>query len=117
MFSAVMRLYVTLAIVENVDAVACDDPAALEAALLEGVRAGAFTLLKMSSAKFEPQGATAAAIVGESHLALHAWPEERRLFVDIASCSTRESVGRALTAVVAYFPGATLGTVDERDLP
>jgi len=111
-----MRLYVTLAIVENVDAALADDPAVLERALREGVRAGAFTLFHIASAKFHPQGATAAAIVGESHLALHSWPEERRLFVDIASCSTRESVDRALAAIVECFPHATIGKVDERDL-
>jgi S-adenosylmethionine decarboxylase len=111
-----VRLHVALAIVEGVDAASADDPSALERALEAGVRAGGFTLLRMTSAKFSPQGATAAAIVGESHLALHSWPEKARLFVDVASCSSRQSVRHALAAIVESFPGARVASLDEREL-
>ncbi len=112
-----MRIYVTLAIVEDVDAHASNDPAVLERALAAGIAAGKFTLLEMTSARFQPQGATAAAIVGESHLAIHTWPEERKLFIDVASCSTRENVRRAVDAIVRTFEGARVASVVERDLP
>ncbi len=44
---------------------------------------------------------TACAVVGESHVALYSWPESGRLFVDVASCSTLESVRRAVAAIGA----------------
>jgi S-adenosylmethionine decarboxylase len=59
---------------------------------------------------------TACAVVGESHLALHSWPEEGRLFVDVASCSTLESVRLAIDAVQRSLPAGRLVTLDERVL-
>jgi S-adenosylmethionine decarboxylase len=57
---------------------------------------------------FSPQGITACAIVSESHLALHSWPEKGRLFVDIASCSTREGVLAAVDAIAKAMPEGVL---------
>jgi S-adenosylmethionine decarboxylase len=65
---------------------------------------------------FAPQGVTACAVVGESHIALHTWPEQGRMFVDIASCSTRESVRRALDAIAAALPEGRLSVLDEREI-
>jgi S-adenosylmethionine decarboxylase len=109
-----MELHVVLALVEGLSHAALNDPAALDAALDAAVAAGRFTLLRKVVAPFEPHGVTACAIVGESHLALHSWPEEGRLFVDIASCRDLPSARRALDAIVAHFPGARIATLDER---
>jgi S-adenosylmethionine decarboxylase len=78
------------------------------------VRAGGFTLFQLAVHRFEPQGVTACAVVGESHVALHSWPEEGRLFFDVASCTTYESTRRAVEAVTATVPGGRLQILDER---
>ena len=109
-----MRLFVALAIFEGAPRELLDSASSLEFALREGVRAGGFTLLDTSVVKFSPQGVTACAVVSESHLALHSWPEEGRLFVDVASCSTRESVVEAVRAIGSALPGARLAVLDER---
>ncbi len=101
-----MRLFVGLAIFDAIDAAVLDDTAALEAALRRGVEAGRFTLFDLRVVRFSPHGVTAAAIVGESHLTLHSWPEEGRLFVDVASCSSETSVRDAIAAIGAALPGA-----------
>lgn len=111
---ASMRLFVALAIFDSASRSDLDSEAALERALRAGVDAGGFTLLGTSIVRFAPQGVTACAVVGESHLALHSWPEEGRLFVDVASCSTPESVVRAVQAIGAALPGARLAVLDER---
>lgn len=111
-----MRLYIALAVFEGCPRGYLDSPAALRAALEAAVAAGPFTCLQMVVVPFSPQGVTACAVVGESHLALHSWPEEGRLFVDIASCSTRESVRRALDAIAAALPEGLLVQLDERIL-
>lgn len=103
-----MRMYVGLAIFEGVALAALDDEATMRATLERAVEAGNFTLYDLRSVRFTPQGVTAAAIVGESHLALHSWPEEGRLFVDVASCSNEASVRAAIDAVARSFDGATL---------
>jgi S-adenosylmethionine decarboxylase len=99
-----VKLYVGLAIFEGCPAGWLDDPEALQSALLAAVSAGPFTLHETVVVRFTPQGVTACAVVGESHLALHSWPEEGRLFFDVASCSTRESVERALDAIEHALP-------------
>jgi len=108
-----MKLFVLLAILEDCPRDILDSPDALRAALDAAVAAGPFTGLGTLVVPFSPQGVTACAVVGESHIALHTWPEEGRLFVDVASCSTQESVHRALDAIRAAVPGRVV-LLDER---
>jgi len=44
------------------------------------------TLLNLSSHKFEPQGVTALALLAESHISIHTWPETGYAAVDIFTC-------------------------------
>ena len=44
------------------------------------------TVLNLVSNKFEPQGVTAIALLAESHLSIHTWPEEHYSAVDIFTC-------------------------------
>ena len=43
-------------------------------------------VLNLMSNKFEPQGVTAIALLAESHLSIHTWPEARYSAVDIFTC-------------------------------
>jgi len=111
-----MRMFVGLALFDGIPGSWLDDATALREALEAAIRAGRFTTLSISVVPFAPQGVTACAVVGESHLALHSWPEEGRLFVDVASCSTLESVREAIDAVQRSLPAGKLVTLDERIL-
>jgi S-adenosylmethionine decarboxylase len=111
-----MKLFVVLAIFEACPADYLNDPVALRAALDLAVARGPFTGLGTLVVPFSPQGVTACAVVGESHIALHTWPEEGRLFVDIASCSTLESTLRALDAIRESLPHGKLVLREERVL-
>ncbi len=44
------------------------------------------TVLNLISNKFEPQGITAIALLAESHLSIHTWPEAQYSAVDIFTC-------------------------------
>lgn len=109
-----MQLFVALAVFEGCPATWLDDPRSVEAALAAAVEAGRFTHLKTVVQRFQPQGVTACAVVGESHLAVHTWPEEGRLFVDIASCGDAGGVRAALAALERALPSGRLRTLDER---
>ena len=112
-----VKLHVALAILEGIAHDVLDDPEGMSACLSAGVEAGGFTLHELRTVKFSPQGVTAAAIVGESHLTLHSWPEEGRLFVDIASCGTPDGVDRALAAIVENLAGARVVELRRIELP
>ena len=44
------------------------------------------TVLNLISNKFEPQGVTAIALLAESHLSIHTWPECNYSAIDIFTC-------------------------------
>ena len=110
-----MKLYVSLAVLEGGAAPRLDDESAVRGALERAVEAGGFSLHGIIVSRFDPQGVTGTAVVGESHLSIHTWPEEGRAFVDIASCSNRAQVHRALDAIAGHL-GAHVTVLDERDL-
>ena len=43
-------------------------------------------VLNLISNKFEPQGVTAIALLDESHISIHTWPESNYSAVDIFTC-------------------------------
>ena len=103
-----MRMTVGLAVFEGIAREVLDDEASVRAAIQRAVTAGGFDLRDLRVVRFEPQGVTGAAIVGESHLTIHTWPEEGRAFVDVASCGDPEGVDRALDAFEKSLPGARM---------
>ena len=44
------------------------------------------TVLNLISNKFEPQGVTGIALLAESHISIHTWPESNYSAVDIFTC-------------------------------
>ena len=44
------------------------------------------TILNLISNKFEPQGVTVIALLAESHISIHTWPESNYSAVDIFTC-------------------------------
>ena len=52
-------------------------------------------VLNLISNKFEPQGVTAIALLAESHLSIHTWPELHYSAVDIFTCGKNMKPERA----------------------
>jgi len=46
-----------------------------------------FTVLNFMEHSFEPQGYTAIWLLGESHFALHTFPEENKTYIELSSCN------------------------------
>ena len=44
------------------------------------------TLLNLASYKFEPQGVTCVAMLSESHISIHTWPEIGQAVCDVFTC-------------------------------
>ncbi|MCK4773364.1 MAG: adenosylmethionine decarboxylase [Candidatus Krumholzibacteria bacterium] len=73
-----------------------DDEAALEDILATGIRQCGLTLISTHVHKFDPVGATVVAVIGESHVVVHTYPEARHASIDIFTCSNGSHAGNDL---------------------
>lgn len=103
-----MRVNVIVATLSGCPADVLDDADALADAVRRAVAAGEFELLHLHLHRFDPQGVTASAVLAESHINLHSWPEEGTLFVDVATCSGPVATRRAFDALCAAIPHTQL---------
>ena len=62
-------------------------------------RAGA-TLLHLVTHHFEPQGVTGLALLAESHISIHTWPESGYAAVDVFTCGDHTMPERACQALI-----------------
>lgn len=46
-----------------------------------------FNVLGFIEHKFEPQGYTVLFLLGESHFAVHTFPEHGKMYVELSSCN------------------------------
>ncbi len=74
-----------------------------EAAIGEAVLATGLTLLELHVHPFQPVGVTAAAILSESHLTVHTWPEEDYVAIDLFTCGTAQATHAALDILEGWL--------------
>jgi S-adenosylmethionine decarboxylase len=78
----------------------------VETALTDAAAAAGATLLEIRLHGFgEGQGVTGVALLAESHISIHTWPEHGYAAVDIFLCAPRHDLEAAL-AVIAGALGA-----------
>lgn len=53
----------------------------------EALRVAGFHVLGELEYHFQPQGYTKLFLLGESHLAIHTFPEEGKTYVELSSCN------------------------------
>ena len=63
-----------------------NDESFLRCTLNRAAKLAKATVLNLMSNKFEPQGVTAIALLAESHISIHTWPESNYSAVDIFTC-------------------------------
>ena len=57
-------------------------------------------VLNLISNKFEPQGVTAIALLAESHISIHTWPESNYSAVDIFTCGQNMKPEKACKYII-----------------
>ena len=72
-----------------------NDESFLRCILSNAAKLANATVLNIISNKFEPQGVTASALLAESHLSIHTWPESYYSAVDIFTCGQNMKPERA----------------------
>ena len=63
-----------------------NDESFLRCTLNRSAKLANATVLNLISNKFEPQGVTAIALLAESHISIHTWPESKYSAIDIFTC-------------------------------
>ena len=63
-----------------------NDESFLRCTLNRAAKLANASVLNLISNKFEPQGVTAIALLAESHISIHTWPESYYSAVDIFTC-------------------------------
>jgi S-adenosylmethionine decarboxylase len=65
-----------------------NDAALVEQAMRQAVQAANATLLDIFVHEFSPQGVTGVAVLAESHLSIHTWPEYGYAAADVFTCGS-----------------------------
>ena len=80
-----------------------NDESFLRCALNRAAKLARATVLNLISNKFEPQGVTAIALLAESHISVHTWPESSYSAVDIFTCGQNMSPELASQYLIEAF--------------
>ncbi len=72
-----------------------NDEAFLRTAVTTAAKLSGATLLNLITHRFEPQGVTGLALLAESHISIHTWPENRYAAVDVFTCGDHTMPERA----------------------
>lgn len=89
-----------------------DDEARIEAALRAAVTAADATLLELKVHGFGAgQGVTGIALLAESHISIHSWPERDYAAVDMFLCGRRHDLDAALAALAERLDA---GRIEQR---
>ena len=73
-------------IIEVIDGTGLDDQARIEQAFRDCVDTCGATLLHLHTHKFTPQGVSGVAVLAESHISVHTWPEIGYGAFDVFMC-------------------------------
>lgn len=64
-----------------------NDRKALEKSLKKAISASGLSLVSITGKQFDPVGVTVIAVISESHIAIHTYPEARHASIDIFTCA------------------------------
>ena len=80
-----------------------NDQEFVKTSLREATEYGLATLMGEVSHHFHPQGVTALALLAESHISIHTWPEHGYAAADVFTCGDRANPHRASNFLIRKF--------------
>jgi S-adenosylmethionine decarboxylase len=84
-----------------------NDASRVEAAMRDAVQAANATLLDIFVHEFSPQGVTGVAVLAESHLSIHTWPEYGYVAADVFTCGSTTKPDLAAEVLRKAFEAET----------
>lgn len=82
------------------DCARLDDEAFLRDTITTAAKRAGATLLNLITHRFEPQGVTGLALLAESHISIHTWPESGYAAVDVFTCGDHTMPEKACAVLV-----------------
>jgi S-adenosylmethionine decarboxylase len=102
-------------IIDLWEAQGLDDAARIEAALRDAVEAAGATLLHIHLHTFTPNGGVSGvAVLAESHISVHTWPEKGYAAFDVFMCGEAEPKKALHVLERAFAPKRTVVGVHKR---
>jgi len=89
-----------------IDAWGCgelDDEEKVKSFLEECVKACGATLLSTDTHRFSPQGISGIAVIAESHISIHTWPEYGYAAIDVFTCGKDVEPYSAIDVIKRFF--------------
>jgi S-adenosylmethionine decarboxylase len=83
-----------------------NDEEYLRQATLNIVKETKMTLLGIQSHKLDPQGVSVVALLAESHLSIHTWPEHGSALIDVFTCGSGFNLQDHLDYVIQQYGGS-----------
>lgn len=95
---------------------ALNDAERIQQALRDAARVAESTLLDEVCHQFQPHGVTALALLAESHISVHTWPETGYAAIDVFTCGEHTKPEKACVYLVEALQAGTytLQTVARR---
>ena len=84
-----------------------NDASLVERAMRSAVLAANATLLDLFVHEFSPQGVTGVAVLSESHLSIHTWPEHGYVAADVFTCGSTTNPAAAAEVLRQMFEATT----------
>ena len=85
------------------DRIILNDCKAIESILLAAAKEAKTTVLHSHFHKFSPQGVSGFAMIAESHLSIHTWPEDNFAAADIFVCGDTTLIEKAKDYFIGVF--------------
>jgi S-adenosylmethionine decarboxylase proenzyme len=99
-------------ILELWEATHTDSASTVRKALREACRRGKLRLGRLLIHQFSPHGVSGVAIIAESHIAIHTWPEYAFAAVDVYSSDSDADIDEVAEVIISAFSPCHANRID-----
>ncbi len=85
------------------DSAKLNDEAFVRTSVTSASKIAGAKLLNMITHRFDPQGITGLALLAESHISIHTWPESKYAAIDVFTCGEKTMPQKACELLAKQF--------------
>ena len=80
-----------------------NDESFIRTSLISASKIAGANLLSMITHRFQPQGVTGLALLAESHISIHTWPDRNYAAIDVFTCGKKTQPEKACEFFIRDF--------------